>query len=264
MIVAIAVVWSAYGIAQTEVYNEDFQSGLPVAYTIVDNDGLTPDASVSDFAPAWHALVDPDDASQMDTVVGSTSFFSPAGRADRWLITPAITLGAYGNILYWEARSHDPSYLDGYDVYISTTDTQLSSFTDTLTMVILENATWTSRSVNMSEAGYNNQTVHLAFVNRTNDGFKLYLDDIRVVIEDPVGIEEASMVSLSVYPNPSSDLIKVQADQLVTELKLISFDGKMVMTTDQSELNVSGFNPGVYQLMITTEAGTFVRRVVIQ
>ena len=30
-------------VAQTEIYNESFQSGLPVSYTIVDNDGFTPE-----------------------------------------------------------------------------------------------------------------------------------------------------------------------------------------------------------------------------
>ncbi|MFZ9028865.1 MAG: choice-of-anchor J domain-containing protein, partial [Crocinitomicaceae bacterium] len=193
--------------AQTTIYSEDFQNGLPMSYTIVDNDMQTPDAATADFADAWIELVDPDNP--MDTIVGSTSYFSPIGRADRWLITPPIALGAFGNILKWEAKSHDASYLDGYDVYISVTDTDLTSFIDTLGAVTFENATWTSREINLSEAGYNNQTVHIAFVNRTYDGFKLYLDDIEMVIEDPVGISENNLEGISVYPNPSTGFLNI-------------------------------------------------------
>ena len=35
---------------QIEIYNEDFEtSGIPATYTIVDNDGLTPNAAVSEY-----------------------------------------------------------------------------------------------------------------------------------------------------------------------------------------------------------------------
>jgi len=175
-LIAIALLIGTQAMGQIEIYNEDFQSGLPVDYLIVDNDGLTPDPQVIDFADAWIELVDPDNAA--DTIMGSTSFFDPVGQADRWLITPAITLGAYGNFLYWEAKSHDPSFPDGYYVMASSTDTQISSFTDTLVIISAELEDWTSREVNLSEKLLDGQTIYIAFVNRTDDGFKLYVDDI--------------------------------------------------------------------------------------
>ena len=66
--------------SQVEVYNENFDGGLPLAYTIVDNDGFTPDVSVSEYVNAWIELVDPDSS---DLIVGSTSFFDPVGQADK-------------------------------------------------------------------------------------------------------------------------------------------------------------------------------------
>ncbi len=239
--------------AQTTVYSEDFQNGLPVSYTIVDNDMQTPDASTADFADAWIELVDPDNP--MDTIVGSTSYFSPIGRADRWLITPPITLGAYGNILSWEAKSHDASYLDGYDVYISVTDTDLSSFIDTLGTVTFENATWTSREINLSEAGYNNQTVHIAFVNRTYDGFKLYLDDIEMVIEDPVGVNENNLESISVYPNPSTGVLNV-SNGYSAAITVRSMTGSKVYSGQGSSHDLSELNQGVYIVEIIKDGAT--------
>lgn len=248
--------------AQTEIYNEDFQSGLPATYSVVDNDGLTPDAAVSEFADAWISLVDPDNTS--DTIMGSTSFFSPIGQADRWLITDAITLGNYGNIAYWETKSHDPSFPDSYFVLVSKTDTQLSSFTDTLDIVYQENEYWTEHAGNLSDLGLDNETVYLAFVNRTYNGFKLYLDDIRVEMEDPSSVQELAQVQISIYPNPSSDYIKVSGNQKFETHKIYSIQGQFLQESTESVLDISTLAPGRYVLVSTTEMGVarsqFIKR----
>lgn len=230
--------------AQTEVYNEDFQSGLPAAYTIIDNDGLTPDAAVSEFADAWIELVDPDNIN--DTIMGSTSFFDPVGEASRWLITPAITLGTYGNIAYWEAKSHDNSFPDDYIVLVSSTDTQLTSFTDTLLMVNSEYPTWTAREGNLSELGLDNQTIHLAFVNQTYDGFKLYIDDIRVEIEDTASINELEPLQISVFPNPTNGIIHVSGIASINEIRLIGMDGTVLSSSTSNTIDLSLFASGRY------------------
>lgn len=252
IITAIALSLTVYGNTQTVVYSEDFESGLPLTYTIVDNDMLTPDASVSDFANAWIELIDPDDPT--DTIVGSTSFFDPIGRADRWLITPPISLGAFGNILSWEAKSHDASYLDGYDVYISITDTDLTSFIDTIAMIGFENSTWTSREVNLSDAGYNNQTIHIAFVNRTDDGFKLYLDDIQMIIEDPVGTDELNSDRITLYPNPSSGIMNIECEE-TPEVNIISTTGESVFKGVGKTFDLNWVESGLYIVRLKTSKG---------
>jgi len=239
--------------AQVEVYNEDFQSGLPVNYTLLNNDGLTPHSSVAAFSNAWIALTDPEN--DADTIMGSTSYFDPAGQADRWLITPAITLGAYGNWAYWEAKSQDPSFPDTYFVLVSATDTQASSFTDTLFSFGGENPTWTSREGNLSELGYDNATIHLAFVNRTDDGFKLYVDDIRVEKENPLGLNEVSKDEVRVYPNPSSDYVYLSENVAIDEIKVFSTEGQMVMKGTSTKLDVRALPKGTYILQIYTQTG---------
>ena len=244
--------------AQTVIYNEDFESGAPVAFTIIDNDGLTPAMAVSEFTEAWIRLADPDNPT--DTVMGSTSFFSPTGTADRWLISPAIALGGYGNVLSWEARSHDPSFPDDYMVVVSSTDTQLASFIDTVGSVIQENATWTNRSVNLSEYGLDNQTVHVAFINKTNNGFKLYIDDINMLIEDTLSVQDLySTLNVQVYPNPTSSVISVDREDIIS-LAVIGTDGKELLSgVKTNTLNVEFISNGRYLLRVLTEMGiTFV------
>ena len=229
-ILAIALMCGFNTIAQTEIYFEDFQSGLPATYTIVDNDGFTPNAAVSEYTEAWIAIPDPFDSGNSNQVVSSTSYFEPIGQADRWLITPAITLGAYGNIASWKAQSFDASFPDGYYVLVSGTDTQLSSFTDTLDYIYGEVAdSLHYNEANISELGFDNQTIHLAFVNRTNNGFKLNIDDIRVVKDDPAAVTENDFVQIIIYPNPTSDFIHIKGFQILNKIQIVSLNGQILI-----------------------------------
>jgi len=243
---ALFIVFSVFSMAQTVIYSEDFQSGLPIDYTIVDNDGRTVDASVAEFAPAWIALEDPDNSG--DTVVGSTSYFDPTGRADRWLITPGIALGAFGNVLYWEGKSHDASFPDGYHVYVSTTDTEIASFTDTIFTTNSELETWNEREVSLSAEGYNNVTVHIAFVNRTNNGFKLYLDDIRVETENSLQITDEKQAFITIYPNPTNGMITINGE--FDRVQVLNTTGGLVLTSEHKQVDLSTLENGIYYLRI--------------
>lgn len=238
--------------SQIEIFNQDFQQGIPPAtYTIVDNDGLTPDANVSEFTDAWINAINPDD--NLDTVAASTSYFSPTGQADRWLITPDITLGPFGNVLYWDAKSHDPSYPDDYLVLVSRTDTQLSSFTDTVFNVVNELATWQNRVVSLSDSLLDSETIHIAFVNRTYDGFKLYIDDIKVVTEDPLGISENNISKLTIYPNPANDALNIVGIGTDAEIEVYSISGQHILSANSNSINISKLESGKYLLKVTQD-----------
>lgn len=260
-ILAILAISASFGInAQTVIFTENFDAGASTGFTVVDNDGLTPNAAVSEFTEAWIRLADPDNTS--DTVMGSTSYFEPVGQADRWLITPAITVGGFGNIFYWEAKSHDASFPDDYLVLVSTTDNATASFTDTIGSVIEENADWTARSANLSNSGYNNQTIYIAFVNRTNDGFKLYVDDIRVEIEDPVGLEEATIQSLVIAPNPVTDWMTVQGEHIEL-LEVVSLSGNTLRSRkNTNSLYLGDLSSGSYLIRATRNGHTITERII--
>jgi hypothetical protein len=200
-----------------------------------------------DFADAWISLADPLDST--DTIVGSTSYFDPIGTADRWLITPQINLGAYGNYLYWDGRSDDPSFPDGYFVLVSRTDTQISSFTDTVAIVNAELATWNADTVNLSAFGLDGEQIHIAFVNRTFDGFKLYLDSISVFVDDPVGLEENTPLAVSVFPNPTRDRVKLSV--LANTVNVYGLSGAAVARFEDTDVvSLEGLESGIYYLEI--------------
>lgn len=258
--IVASLVYSVNSFSQVEIHSEDFDSGIPVSYSIVNNDGLQPDAAVGEYTEAWISVADPENTSDM--VAGSTSFFSPVGQADRWLITPPLTLGSFGNFISWNAKSHDASFPDDYLVLVSTTDASLSSFVDTIGSVNEEYAEWTSRTVDLSDEGYNDQTIYVAFVNRTNDGFKLYLDDILVRKEDPASISENEILNLVVYPNPVFEVLMVKSIDEIVSIELKDFSGKSVAYSTGNEMNIIHLPSGVYLATVSTIKGSRTIKVI--
>lgn len=246
--------------AQTDLFLTDFQSGIPSAYSIVDNDQLIPAAQVAEFTDAWIVVVDPNNPS--DSVAASTSFFEPTGTADRWLITPAMNLGAYGNYISWSARSQDASFPDSYRVLLSTTDNNIASFTDTLGSIAGEYVEWTDRFVNLSTQGYVNQTVYVAFVNVTENGFKLYLDDIRAWKEDPVSVDELANVSMKIYPNPATEQLHISVDQEYLFSEIYAVDGSLLMTSQEKNIHVQSLPEGIHVIRVHTTQGISTQRFI--
>ena len=262
VVIGLFCLLSGMVVSQAEIFSEDFESGIPASWILIDNDQRTVNTAVSEFQPAWITLTDI--ADENNTVAGSTSFFEPEGRASRWLITPQITLGDYGNMLYWRAASHDPSFPDWYMVLISTTGTEIADFTDTLFRIQNEFPYWTEREINMSDSGYNDVTVHLAFVNNTNRGFKLYLDDIRVEVEDPANIQELKQANFNLYPNPAESMVTLTSNEVIESVKIVDSAGKTVYDSDYdfSSIDVSNLENGLYFLQIKTKESFGTKRFI--
>lgn len=239
--------------SQIEIYNEDFETGgIPAAFTLVDNDGLTPNAAVSEYTEAWIEKEDPLDP--LNHCASSTSYFEPIGEASRWLITPAITLGPTGNVLFWDALSHDPSFPDGYRILVSRTDTQLSSFTDTLYFVFAELADeWHTRSASLGSIGLDGETVHIAFINETENGFKLYIDNIRVEKENFLNITEIETPAITVYPNPTQNMLYIQEKPELATVRVLGMEGKILLETNDTAIDVSRLSNGKYMVELVTE-----------
>lgn len=248
--------------AQTVILNEEFDAGIPLDWTVVDNDNNVVDNAVSEYNDAWIAKIDPDDTN--NSVASATSFFAPIDRADRWLITEAVDLGSFGNTVSWKTKSHDPSYTEDYSVLISSTDTQLSSFTDTIALVTDATPFWAEYSVNLSDLGFNGGTVYLAFVLTTFDGFKIYLDDVEINKEDPVSTENelSSISNLSVYPNPFSDILEVvYSENLPYSIR--DTHGRLVKEgITNVEMDVVDLNEGVYFIHLIRQGITLKHRMI--
>ncbi|MCO5260989.1 MAG: T9SS type A sorting domain-containing protein [Crocinitomicaceae bacterium] len=246
--------------SQSIAFQENFNAGIPATFTLYNKDGLTPNAQVSEYTNAWISKEDPADAT--NKVASSTSYFSPVGSANRWLVTPAITLGGYGNSLSWKGKSHDASYSDSYYVLLSKTANVIDSFKDTVAAVFYEDIEWVSHTVDLSELGHDGEVVYIAFVLRTYDGFKLYIDDILVEKEDPASVLEKSILNLSVFPNPATDYLVVYSDVSGLNKVIKDVNGKVILSTNEDKIDVQSLESGIYFIELQYLNTIEVRKII--
>lgn len=165
-----------------QVFNAGFENnnGTPLSlFKTINADGLTvPEwGQVQEFnEKAWIQFYDGYD----NKIAFSTSYYDPEGQANDWLITPAITIPNTGTpTLYWKGKSYDFEYTDSYAVKISETNKNQESFTTTLTQIDAEQPfDYASHTLDLS--AYKGKTIYLAFVNNTNSGTYLALDDLYI------------------------------------------------------------------------------------
>lgn len=246
--------------AQTTILEEDFQQGIPANWTIVKNDNFTEHSSVTEFAPGWISIADPDNTT--DTIAAASSYFTTSGKASRWLISPPITLGTYGNFLKWKAKSYDPSYPDTYRVLLSTTDTQLDNFDTLLLLVQPEMEEWNQHEINLSDRGFsNNETVHIAFVLESTGGFKLFLDSINVRKDDPLALnEQFQQTDVTVYPNPTTDVIRFSASDL-KQVQIYNTAGILIYRQEESTpISLAPMQQGMYLVQMTAKNGQVITK----
>ena len=196
---------SFHATAQTYL-NCDFEDGMPSTFTLIDNDGNTPsdDATKKGFAVGTPWLVARPQG-EKSNVAMATSWYSPNGTSDDWMITPAFTVNDDNVRLSWRARSSMKStkYHEDYSVYVSTTGgTAVADFDKSkpLATVKGESYDWTTHSVDLS--AYKGKTITVAFVDESNNKAYLYLDDINasvwsnLTIKNGLGSQVYSMLPM--------------------------------------------------------------------
>jgi hypothetical protein len=124
---------------------------------------------------------------------GSASAFvrfeSVATSAQDWLVTPALDLRTLTNpeLSFFARQDFAPEYGTVYTIRVSTTDTNITSFTTVQSYVEddFSETTFAEYIVNLS-AYSSNSTVYIAFVMENNDGDSWYIDDLKVDSAPPV------------------------------------------------------------------------------
>lgn len=191
--------------ANAQIFSENFDSGLPATWTVIDNDGNTPNGSQNNLSTAgWHAI-------SASGNVGNTSWYDPAGTADDWLITPqiAIPAGASNPFFLYDVRSPDANFLNDYKVLVSTTGTAMSDFTD-VTGTLTPPSTLTTLGVDLS--AYAGQSIYVAIQDVSNDKFTLFIDDVRVeeLEGSEISLEEVAFNRYVGIPNTQSLALRVK------------------------------------------------------
>lgn len=82
----------------------------------------------------------------------------------------------------------------------------------------------------------------------------------------PDGVDENEMEMISVYPNPAQDFIRVETQLIasVQRVEIYNVTGQMMLSTTDTEINVSELPEGVYFVAVLAENQKFVERIVIK
>ena len=175
--------------AQNAYLETGFDEGMPSTFTLHDEDGRTPSIDMANLGfevgKAWIVAngVDPTDAT--NHVAISTSWYKNAGAANDWMVTPAITIADSKAIVRWRSMARDKDFRDGFKVYVSTSGTAVSDFTDAPLLTVSKEANkWTEHELSLAD--YAGKTIYIAFVNDSKDKAALYLDDLFVGVPSHV------------------------------------------------------------------------------
>jgi hypothetical protein len=190
-------------IVDTFPWSEGFEntSFPPTMWALVDNDNDGYNWSHFDLEDGSHSG---------NYCVASASYINNIGALtpDNWLITPALQLptpgAGQGMFLKYYVAAQDPSCPnEHYAVMISTTDTQVSSFTNVFNET-LSSTDWVEKIVDLSD--YHGETIYVAFRHyNVTDMFYMKLDDVWVgsgTSETDISITPAITKLNSNYPNP--------------------------------------------------------------
>ncbi|MCC6581813.1 MAG: T9SS type A sorting domain-containing protein, partial [Phycisphaeraceae bacterium] len=113
------------------------------------------------------------------------------------------------------------------------------------------------------------------FINWSNNGNSTLIDNVNITTTVTGVPEENSMLSLNVFPNPSSDQIQIGCQlekQGELKMKLVNSMGQVVEEVDHgiqqgyhvSRMDVKKYPAGIYNLLVSTgDDRMMVKKIVV-
>jgi len=183
---------------------------------------------------------------------------------DDWMISPQLQLGD-NSVFKLMAKSYTDQYgLEKYNVGVSTSGMTPGDFTILNSGVIEAPVAWTEDVYDIS--AYDNQLVYVAVQCVSQDAFVFMIDDL--MVSSTVGIEEAEMGNISIYPNPATNLVNIESDVQINSIQIINYTGQVVYNQHTSgnnvQVNTNDLSSGVYFVNISTSEGTATQKLLIK
>jgi hypothetical protein len=190
-----------------------------------------------------------------------------------WLVTPMLDLaGNYQTVslVFDEAINYAGTIEDQQEVYVST-DYAGDASTATWTKLTVTNRpvgdSWTFVTVDpISLNDYIGEaSVYIGFKYTSTDteAATWEVDDVTVEVTE-VGIAGANVKDLTIYPNPAQNEVFVSGIEHISNVEIISLDGKVVMseTTDNNRIDVSSVEGGMYIIRVISGNEVYTTRFV--
>jgi hypothetical protein len=195
------------------------------------------------------------------------------GPNEDWLVTPMLDLsGNYQTVtlMFEEAINYAGTIDEQQEVYIST-DYVDDATTATWTKLTVTNRpvgdSWTFVDVDpISLNDYiGESSVYIGFKYTSTDteAATWEVDNVTVEVTE-VGINGANASNLTIYPNPAQNEVFVTGVKNITNVQILSLDGKVVMSeqTNNNRIDVSSVNDGMYILRVISGNEVYTTRFV--
>lgn len=136
----------------------------------------------------------------------------------------------------------------------ATQTTVLQSFTESdSTAYNLKTVTYTANTAGIYHFGFHNNSAA-----GTVQSF-LFFDTLSLT--SVLSNDKFNSESISIYPNPATDVLNVSGVENVTSLVINDINGRTIKTVNNAtSINVSDLNAGVYFVNITTENGNVTKK----
>ncbi len=114
-------------------------------------------------------------------------------------------------------------------------------------------------------ANYTQQDIHGFNMLHNNYGNDAYYDNIQINSE-ALGVEDQELPQVKLYPNPTSDVVRVQLpnNQEVQKIIVYNLMGKKIITQNTNKIDLSQYPSGAYLVEIITKSGETQTRKVIK
>lgn len=207
----------ALGSAYSQVImseNFDAATTLPAGWMQYNVDGLTVATNLSSYnfgTNGW--IVRANNQTGSGNMAISTSWYTPAGTANDWLVSPSISIPASGTTLVqFDAMGADANFLDGFKVYVSTSGNTVGDFGTPELTVAQAGASFTNYSVDLT--AYAGQTVYVAIQNNSVDKNRLNVDNflVRQPLADDAILTSATLNRYSLINTNNTLALSVKND----------------------------------------------------
>ena len=118
---------------------------------------------------------------------------------------------------------------------------------------------------------YDDKHVHIAEVVAVYENGMTSVAAIAIIDNDWTKVAETEDVNVMIYPNPAKDVVRLSTDNgQQTTVRIYNVMGMLVGTrlatseTDEIEINVSDYNPGIYFFNIQSEEFNVTKKIIVE
>lgn len=244
--------------AQNVAFSEDFTGTTnqqdvgdltDLGWSLYDEDGNVVNSQIGFIDQAWK-IVNFSDVGEV--MVTSSWFANSTDQADKWAVTPQITVPSDNPTLLYTVLSGDPDSPEAYEILVSTTGNTPADFTDA---AIESEDPAPSGGMNqrvVSLEDYAGEDVYIAFRSIGSDGYLLAVDNITVKTLKTIDAELTSIDMEKYVTSGDVDIVGTitnnGADAITSFDVTWSVDGGTEHTETVSDVNITTLDSDQFTL----------------